>query len=332
MNTTTTLAPLLQAFFIERLIRQRHASAHTIASCRDTFRLLLNFAQERLKKAPSSLDVGDLDVPFVASFLNYLEESRGNSARSRNVRLAAIHSFFRYVALREPMHSELAQRVLSIPTKRYKQREIEFLTLREVDALLGAPDDKIWGGRRDRALLIVAVQTGLRVSEVIGLRCRDIVFGECPYVQCVGKGRKERRTPLRRDTIDVLRRWLAEQCGTPDSPLFPNARGGHLSRDGVAYLIAKHVVTAERSCHSLSDKRVTPHVLRHTAAMALLQSGVDRSIIALWLGHESVNTTEVYLHADIRLKEEALNKTIPASVKPGRYRPVDSIMAFLQRL
>jgi integrase/recombinase XerD len=328
----TSFSVLLQSFFTDRLMRQQQASPHTITSYRDTFRLLLRFASERLGKDPSSLSLPDIDAPFVVAFLDYLEDQRGNGARSRNARLAAIHSFCRYVALSEPTYAAVTQRVLALPPKRYERLQIEILTREEIDALLDAPDVATWGGRRDRALILLAVQTGLRVSELTGLHVEDIVVGRGPHVRCHGKGRKMRCTPLRRETVRVLRQWLRERGGIPVDPLFPAARGGPLSTDGVAYLLAKHVKTAARTCPSLRNKRVSPHVLRHTAAMDLLQHGVDRAVIALWLGHESVETTQVYLHADLALKERALARTAPAGVRPGRYRPSDSLLAFLQGL
>jgi site-specific recombinase XerD len=327
-----SLPALLQAFFTDRLLQQRRASPHTIAGYRDTFRLLLHFAVEQLGKTPTELAVEDLDAPFVGRFLDHLEAERGNSARTRNARLAAIRSFFRYVALSEPAHALLCQRILAMPNKRHERQPIEFLDPREIDALLAAPDPSTWTGRRDRALLLVAVQTGLRVSELIGLRNQDVVLGTGAHVRCEGKGRKHRCTPLRKDALDMVEAWQREQRGLPEGPLFPSLRGGPLSRDAVERLVAKHVAAAQPRCPSLSRKKVTPHVLRHTAAMELLQHGVDRSVIALWLGHESVETTQMYLHADLRLKEQALSRTTPVGIKPGRYRPDDGLLAFLEAL
>lgn len=332
MSADTGFPALLTAFFTDRLMRQRQASPHTIASYRDTFRLLLQFAQRQLKKSPSSLVMEDLDTPFVGAFLDYLERERHNSARSRNLRLAAIHSFFRYVMWQEPPYAALAQRILAMPSKRYTRRTVTYLTLPEVDALLAAPDPNTWAGRRDRTLLLVAVQCGLRASELIGLHCEDIVFGTGAHVRCDGKGRKQRCTPLRKDTVRALHNWLRQRQGQPADPLFLNARGKALSRDGLAYLLAKHLTTAQRRCSSLRTKRVTMHVLRHTAAMRLLQAGADRAVIALYLGHESVETTYLYLHADLQLKEKALAKTSPSSQPSIRYRPDDKVLAFLRNL
>ena len=330
--TAASLPALVQAFFTDRLLRQRRASPHTIAGYRDAFRLLLRFALEQLGKTPTELEVEDLNAPFIGEFLDHLEARRGNSARTRNARLAAIRSFFRYVALNEPAHALLCQRILAMPSKRHERRTIEFLDRQEIDALLAAPDTSTWTGRRDRTLLLVAIQTGLRVSELIGLRNQDVVLGTGAHVRCEGKGRKHRCTPLRKDTVVMVEAWQREQRGLPEDPLFPSLRGGPLSRDAVERLVAKHVAVAQPRCPSLERKKITPHLLRHTAAMELLQHGVDRSVIALWLGHESVETTQMYLHADLRLKEQALSRTTPVGIKPGRYRPDDGLLAFLEAL
>lgn len=332
MNPDTDLPRLLAAFFTERLMQQRRASPHTIASYRDTFRLLLHYAQSQLNKPPSQLTIVDLDTPFIGAFLEHLEKQRGNSARTRNVRLAALHSFFRYVALHEPQYVALAQRVLAMPSKRYTRRPVAFLSRAEVDVLLATPDAQTWAGRRDRTLLLVAVQTGLRASELITLCCEDVVLGAGAHLRCHGKGRKERCTPLRKDAAAALRAWLKERGGESTDPVFPNQRGGPLSHDGLSYLLAKHLANARTRCPSLRKKRVTPHTLRHTLAMELLQNGVDRAVIALWLGHESVETTYIYLHADLGLKEKAMAKTTPSHIPPNRYRPDDAVLAFLKQL
>lgn len=332
MKITSNFPELLEAFFTDRLMRQRMASPHTIASYRDTFCLLFKFVQQRLKKAPSVLIIENLDAPFLCAFLDHLEKDRGNTPRSRNIRLAAIHSFFRYIALRLPNHSALIQRVLAIPNKKYDRRTIEFLTRPEIEALLAVPDQRTWIGRRDRTLLMLAVQTGLRVSELIGIRCQDIILGKGAHVHCMGKGRKERCTPLRKEIKAVMKNWLNERHGLPSDPLFPNVRGGQLSRDGVENLLAKHVTTAKQQCSSLQKKRISPHVLRHSAAMDLLQHGVDCAVIALWLGHESVETTQIYFHANLELKEQALAKTVPLNVPSGRYQADDQLLAFLKNL
>ena len=332
MKTIIPLSALIQSFFTERLINQRQASPHTIASYRDSFRLLFRFALSQLNKPPSQLTLQDLDGPFIGNFLNHVETHRHNGVRSRNLRLTAIRSFFQYVAFQEPASSAHIQRVLAIPTKRPDRPLIDFLTRSEIDALLAAPDKATWAGRRDQTLLMLAIQTGLRLSELIGLRRHDIALGVGAHVRCHGKGRKERCTPLTKQTVIVLKAWLQERGGSPEEAVFPNARGAHLSPDGVQYLLAKHVATAQKTCPSLTKKRISPHVLRHTAAMELLQAGVDRSVIALWLGHESVETTQIYLEANLALKEKALAKTKPLHVKTGRYRPSDSLLRFLNTL
>ena len=332
MKTEPNFAVLLQAHFTDHLSGQRNASQHTIASHRDTFRLLLAFAQKELHKPPSALAIADLDAPFIGHFLDHLEKDRGNSPQTRNARLAAIHSFFNYLAIREPALSGTAQRILAIPTKRHKTKPVDFLARAEIEALVAAPDQHTWAGCRDHTLLLVAVQTGLRASELTGLRCKDVVFGTGAHVRCLGKGRKERCTPLRKDALRALRRWIAERKGHADDVVFPNAHGLPMSRDGIEYLVAKHVATASTTCPSLGRKRVSAHVLRHSAAMDLLQHGVDRSVIALWLGHESIETTQAYIHANLMLKESALSKTDPLSGRPGRYRPTDKLLEFLQSL
>lgn len=328
----SSLAPLLEGFFTERLMRQRQASPHTVAAYRDTFRLLLGFARQRLGKAPSEIDLEQLDAPLIGDFLEHLENQRHNSVRTRNTRLAAIHSFFRYTALRAPEHSAVIQRVLAIPHKRCDRAVVTFLSSDEIEALLTAPDRRTWTGRRDRALLVLAVQTGLRVSELTQLSGQDLHLGVGAHVRCQGKGRKERCTPLTTQTVEVLRGWLHERKGQPSDPLFPSRRGGRLSRDAVERLVGKYAVLAQHRCPSLRGKRVSPHVLRHTTAMRLLQAGVDRSVIALWLGHESVETTQIYLHADLSMKERALERTAPLSTGPHRYRPPDALLAFLTAL
>ena len=332
MTNKTNFPGLVQAFFTDRLLRQRGARPNTVAGYRDSFRLLLQFAAERLGKDPSNLSLEDLDAPFLGDFLNHLEKDRCNSARTRNTRLAAIHSFFRYVSFHEPRCIDLCRRVLAIPSKRYERKLIEYLTGDEIDALLAAPDTTTWIGRRDEALLLVGIQTGLRVSELTGLQRNAVVLGTGAHVRCEGKGRKHRCTPLRRDVVAVMTTWLRDRPSDSGAPVFPSIRGGSLSRDAVENLLARHCRTAERHCPSLKRKNVTPHVLRHTAAMQLLEHGIDRSVIALWLGHESVETTQMYLHADLRLKEQALSRVAPLDVKPGRYRPDDELLAFLEGL
>jgi site-specific recombinase XerD len=326
----SALAPTLQAFFTERLVRQRQASPHTVAAYRDTLRLLLKFASKRVGKQPSKLDVADLDAPLIGAFLDHLEGDRGNSVRTRNARLAAIRSLFRYAALRHPEHAATIERVLAIPPKRFERTLVNFLTELELDALLTATDRATWTGRRDHTLLLLAAETGLRVSELTGLKCADVHVGPGAHVSCQGKGRKQRITPISAATVATLRTWLAERAGKAGDPLFPTRLGGALSRDAIEHRVAKYAAKAVLTCPSLRDKRITPHVLRHTAAMRLMHAGVDTSVIALWLGHEQLQTTQIYLHADLALKERALARTKPIDAKPGRYRPPDAILAFLE--
>jgi integrase/recombinase XerD len=328
----TALAPTLQAFFTDRLARQRNASPHTIAAYRDTWRLLLTFASAKAGKQPSHLDLADLDAPLVGGFLDHLEADRGNIPRTRNARLAAIHSLFRYAALRHPEHAQTIARVLAIPPKRCDKALVTWLTEPELAALLAAPDRNTWAGRRDHALILLAAQTELRISELTALTIDDMHFSAGAHVSCTGKGRKQRITPLTAATVAVLRIWLPERGGQPGQPLFPARAGSRLSRDAVEHRLAKHTVTAAANCSSLNAKKITAHTLRHTAAMRLLHAGTDTSVIALWLGHEQAETTQIYLHADLTLKEQALARTTPPHAKPGRYRPPDKLLAFLEAL
>jgi site-specific recombinase XerD len=328
----STLAPTLQSFFTDRLARQRQASAHTVAAYRDTFKLLLAFAEQRTGKAPSRLEVADLDAPLVGAFLDHLELDRGNSVRTRNARLAAVRSLFRYTAFHHPEDAAIIQRVLAVPPKRFDRTLVSYLTGTEIEALLAAPDRSTWTGRRDHALLTVAVQTGLRASELTGLVLGDVHLGTGAHVSCLGKGRKQRVTPLTAGTTGVLRTWLAEIAGSPAGSLFPTRRGTPMSCDALERRVALHAATASRSCPTLNTKKVTAHTLRHSCAMQLLESGVDTTVIALWLGHENVATTQVYVHADLALKERALDRTAPRDAPPGRYRPPDPLLAFLESL
>lgn len=328
----SAIATTLQAFFSDRLIRQRQVSSNTLQAYRDTLRLLLVFASERLSKAPAKLDFDDLNASLIGAFLDHLEHDRKNGARTRNARLAAIRSLFRYAALRHPEHAATIERVLAIPPKRFERRLVTYLTEAEINALLAAPDRTTWTGRRDTALFSFAVQTGLRASELIGLRCSDMHLGSGAHVTCNGKGRKERITPLTSSTVAVMRAWLGERAGLPGDPLFPTRSGRILSRDALEHRLAGYVEGATAVCPSLAHKRVTMHVLRHSAAMRLLQAGIDTSVIALWLGHEQIETTQIYLHADLGIKERALAKTAPIETKPGRFRPSDKLLAFLEAL
>jgi integrase/recombinase XerD len=328
----TALAPVLQAFFTDRLIAQRHVSGHTITGYRDTFRLLLGFAATKTGKKPSALDIADLDAPLIAAFLDHLEHDRHNTARTRNWRLAAIHSMFGYATLHHPEHAAVIQRVLAIPAKRYQRTLLTWLTEPEANALLAAPDRGTWTGRRDHAMLLLAVQTGLRISELITLNRGDINLGAGPHVHCVGKGRKERATPLTTLTVTVLRGWLTEHGGDPHDPLFPTRTGARLSRDAIEHRLAGYLTIARRACPSLRGKQVTMHTLRHTAAMRLLHAGTDIAVIALWLGHEQIRTAQTYLHADMAQKERAIARVTPPGTAPGRYRPPDPLLAFLNGL
>jgi integrase/recombinase XerD len=328
----SSLAPTLEAFFTERLYRQLHASAHTIRAYRDTFRLLLDYAHQQTGKAPCQLDLADLDAPLIAGFLDHLEHDRHNTVRTRNARLAAIRSLFRYASYREPADAAVIQRVLAIPEKRARRAVVSFLSTSEIDALVAAPDRTTWIGRRDHALLVTAVQTGLRVSELVGLRHHDIVLGIGAHVRCTGKGRKQRCTPLTRHTIAVLRTWIAELASTGDDPLFPTRRGTALTADAIGDLVDRYVAIARQHHPDWTAARVTPHTLRHSAAMQLLEAGVETSVIALWLGHEHIQTTQIYLHGDLTMKERALARTRPPNTHAGRYRPPDTLLAFLEAL
>lgn len=332
MSPTVNFPTLLQSFFTRRLMQQRRASPHTIGSYRDTFRLLLHFARVRVGKPPSQLAFEQIDAPLIAAFLEDMENGRGIAARSRNLRLTAIRSFFRYAAFEAPAHSEQVQRVLAIPSQRFTRAQVGFLTRPEVEALLAAPDQHTWSGRRDHAFLLLAIQSGLRLSELTGVRRDAVTLGMGAHIRVLGKGRKERATPLTKQTAVVLKAWLREIPDRADAAVFPSARGTRLSADGVQYLLTKHVVTASKTCPSLQQRRVTPHMLRHTTAMELLLAGMDRAVIALWLGHESVETTQIYLDANLAMKEQALAKTAPPEGKPGRYRPDDQLLAFLKGL
>lgn len=332
MMPTTSFAGVLTRFFTQRLMQQRHASPHTVSSYRDTFRLLLRFATARTGKAPSSLAWQDIDAPLISAYLDDLEDRRGITARSRNLRLTAIRSLFKYAAFELPEHAEQIQRVLAIPCKRCTLQQIGYLSRQEVEALLAAPDQGNWAGRRDHAWILLAVQSGLRLSELTGLTRGDISLGMGAHVRVMGKGRKERCTPLTQQTAAVLQAWLQEPARGDGQIAFPNRHGGRLSSDGVQYLLAKHVDKARQSCPSLRAKRVFPHLLRHTAAINLLQAGVDTTVIAMWLGHESVETTHVYLNADLELKRRVLAKTTPPGSPSAIYRPDDALLTFLKNL
>jgi site-specific recombinase XerD len=332
MSATISLAPLLERFFTQRLRQQRHVSPHTIRSYRDTLRLFLTFTHQRLHTPPAHLTLAQIDAPLIGAFLDHLEQQRRVSVRSRNLRLTAIHAFFRYAAFEAPGHAAQIQRVLAIPSKRFTRKLVTFLPRPEVNALLAAPDQRTWLGRRDRALPFVAGQTGLRLSELITLTRPDVILDTGAHLRVLGKGRKERCTPLAKPTVAALHAWFREPPRGDGQVLFATARGACLSADAVEYLVATYHMTAAKVCPSLKEKRLTAHVLRHTAAMELLQAGVDRSVIALWLGPESIETTQIYLEATLAMKEQTLAKTTPPTIRLGRYRPGDQLLAFLNSL
>ncbi len=332
MMTAIKLAPILERFFTQRLMRERQVSPHTICAYRDTFRLFLKFTQQRLHTPPSALTFAQMDAPLVAAFLDDLEKQRGASVRTRNLRLTAIHSLFRYAACELPAHSAQIQRVLAVPSKRFARTLVRFLTCAEVDALLAAPDRHTWFGRRDHAFILMAAQTGLRVSEITAVTRNDLVLATGAHVRVIGKGRKERCTPLAKPTVAVLKAWLREPARGEGGWVFPNAHGGRLTVHGVKYMLDKHATAAARTCPSLKGKQVTVHVLRHTVALELLQAGVDRAVIALWLGHESVETTQIYLEATLAMKERALDKVTPPRGKAGRFHADDRLLGFLNGL
>lgn len=327
-----TFPQLLRAFFEERLVTQRGASAQTVASYRDTFRLLLRFAQKRTKRAPTDLLLEDLDAAFVLAFLDHLERDRGNGPRTRNLRLTAIRSFLRYASLRDPAALPVAQRVLAIPSKRFDRPILGFLSRDEMQAVLDAPDQTTWSGRRDAVLLAVLYNAGARVSEAIGLRVGDVLLDRAAALCLHGKGRKERVVPLWKSTARHLRTWLRDRPVDPHTPVFPNARGESMSRSGVASRLRIAVQIAARRCPSLAARRVSPHTIRHTTAMHLLQSGVDITVIALWLGHEDPSTTHAYIEADLALKQAALRRVPDPGGAPRRFKPGDRLLAFLESL
>ena len=330
--TSYPLPILLESFFTDRLANQMRAAANTVDCYRRSFVLLLRFARDRLGREPTDMLVTDIDAKLVGAFLDHIETERGNTARSRNTRLTAVRSFFNFVAINEPGLLHHCQQVLALPAKRYEKPVLSYLEREEIEALLAAPDLATWYGRRDRTILHVFVQTGLRVSDLIGLDRGDVHLGTGSHVSCRGKGRKQRRTPLRKDTVKSLRGWLEERAGADDQPLFVSNRNGRLSRDAIERIVRKYVALASKKCPALKDKKISPHCLRHTAAMTLLHHGVGSTAIALYLGHESVSTTSIYLHADMKLKEKILERTKPIEAPCGRYRPGDALLAFLEGL
>lgn len=328
----TIIAPTMQSFFVDRLAKQAMVSSRTVASYRDSLRLLIVFVHEQTGKTPSQLDWTDLNTETISAFLDHLETVRHNSPRTRNLRLTAIRSLFTYASLRHPEHAAVIQRVLAIPPKRFDKPTVSFLTAPEIDALVDAPDRTRWEGRRDRAILLLTVQTGLRVSELTSLDCGDVSLGTGANVRCLGKGRKHRAVPMTAPTEAVLQVWLAERAGQPLEPLFPTRTGRRLSSDAIERLVHKHAVTAAARCPTLNADDLHPHVLRHSCAMTLLHAGVDTAVIALWLGHADIRSTQTYLHADMTMKQRALDLTTPATSPPGRFQPTDKLLAFLESL
>jgi len=328
----SAVAPTLQGFFTDRLLRQRQASPRTVTAYRDSLRLLVTWVHDTKKIPPHRLDWADLDATTITGFLDHLEHDRQNSARTRNLRLTAIRSLFAYASLQHPEHAESIRRVLAIPPKQFDRPEICFLTQPQLAVLLAAPDPARWEGRRDRALLALCAQAGLRVAELIGLNNSDVTVGSPANVRCLGKGRKHRSVPLNTATARLLGTWVTERGGRGDEPLFPTRTGRRLSPDAVERIVAKHARTALSRDHTFPAERIHPHVLRHTCAMNLLQNGVDSAVIALWLGHADIRSTAAYLHADMTIKERALQRMTTTSTPRGRYRPEDELLAFLDSL
>jgi integrase/recombinase XerD len=332
VTQSAQFSSLVQSFFAQHLCEHKQVSPRTVTVYRDTFRLLFAFLQDRIGRSPSDLGISDLDAPAILAFLDHLEAVRSNQARSRNLRLSAIRSFFRYASLRDVQHLAVANRVLAIPTKRTAHPLLTFLSRAEIDAILAAADQSTWLGSRDHALLLTMYNTGARASELTGLTCGQVSFGSTTLVQLHGKGRKERTVPLWPQTAKILTRWF-QVLNTDDKGLaFPTTRRTKLSADALNGLLQRAVARASPACPDLGPKRVTPHVIRHTTAMHLLQAGVDIAVIALWLGHESIETTHGYVEADLEMKQRALDKLTPPAGTVGRFRASDSLLQFLSRL
>lgn len=323
---------LVQDFFLRRLVAQRGASARTVEAYRDAFELLLGFAQQRTGKPPSALTMADLDAPLILDFLDYLQTGRGNTARTRNARLAAIHSFMRYAAIRDPASLPVTARVLAIPAKRFDRPVLGYLSREQITAILAAPDRATWTGRRDAALLATAYNTGARVSELAALRVRDVLLDRQAAVHLHGKGRKQRVIPLWKTTAAELRTWLTQISAEPGAAVFPNQAGKQMTRSGIRDRLDRAVATAAQDCPSLVTQNVTPHTIRHTTAMHLLQSGTDLAAIALWMGHESPSTTHQYLEADLAAKQAVLDRLTDPAPAPARFAPGDQLLAFLEGL
>jgi site-specific recombinase XerD len=330
--SSNLIGPLMQAFFLEFLCTQKRVSPQTVSSYRDTFRLLLQHVQLSQGISPETLRVEHINAETILSFLDHLEQKRNNSICSRNVRLSAIRSFFRFIALREPDCLNQCTCVLSIPAKRTDKRLVKSLSREEVDAIISAPDRSKWRGRRDHAILLTLYNSGARASEITALTQSQVMFGKSNFLLLHGKGRKERTVPLWTHTAKALRSWFGESVRHDTDLAFPNATGESLTRNGLNYILQQAVCRASKKCPSLLGGKVTPHMMRHSTAAHLLQSGVDISVIALWLGHESIETTHVYLEADLATKERALRKLTPAGTKETRFRADDKVLAFLATL
>lgn len=328
----TQFAKLLQGFFADRLIAQKNASPRTVAAYRDTFRLLFQYAERKRGKPPAALTLNDFDAPLVLDFLTHLESVRHNTVRSRNARLAAVRAFAHYVALQCPPALWSAQQILAIPMKRFEKAQLGFLSRDEAQAVLAAPDEQTWCGRRDRIMFTLLYNSGARVSEMIGIRVADVTLGATSSVRLLGKGRKQRTVPLWKETAAEIRQWLSFAQLRADQPLVPNRNALPMTRTNVADRLTLAVTAATKHCPQLAGRRITPHTWRHTTAMHLLQSGVDLTVIALWLGHESPITTHGYVEADMSMKERALATIAPPATKRTRYRPSDPVLRFLESL
>ena len=325
-------AALLQRFFGERLIQQQNASPRTVEAYRDSFRLLLTYAERQRGKPPAKLTLGDFDAALVLDFLAHLETERHNTVRSRNARLAAVRAFAHYVALQCPPALQLAQQILAIPMKRFERPMLGFLSRDEMQALLAAPDAGTWCGRRDRMMFALLYNTGARVSEMIGIKVADVTLAATSSVRLHGKGRKQRTVPLWKETAAEIRDWLKFTDLRADQSLVPNRSGLPMTRTNVADRLTLAISTATTLCPQLAGRTISPHSIRHTTAMHLLQAGVDITVIALWLGHESPVTTHGYVEADLAMKERALATIAPPETKRKRYRPSDAVLKFLEGL
>jgi integrase/recombinase XerD len=331
-NPADRFAALVEQFFLLRLRQQRNASPRTIAAYRDTFRLLLEFGAKYRSKLPETFTLADLNAEFVLAFLDHLEAHRRNTIQSRNARLAAIRSFLHFAALQDPLALGSIQRVLAIPLKRCDRPLLGYLTRDEIQAILSAPDAGTWAGRRDRVMLATMYNTGARVSEIAGMTGGDFTCTDTAAIRIRGKGRKERIVPLWRTTAQLIRAWSAEISATPESPLFPGRAGSPLTRSAITERLKRTIQRAIPACPELAKRRISPHTIRHSTAMHLLQAGIDVTVIALWLGHENPSTTHIYVEADMNMKMAALNAVKPPEVKEVRYRPPGRLLAFLQKL